>query len=164
MELSDTQKQTVAEWIRQGSSLAEVQERISEEFGISMTYMDVRFLSLELGVDVQDRPTSAAVTLGQEGEQSAELQDGQGGPLEASAPAQDGTAAGSVSVDVDRVTKPGSVVSGSVTFSDGVSASWWLDQFGKLAVDAGQPGYSPSQEDLQAFQMELRKALEKRGF
>ena len=69
-----------------------------------------------------------------------------------------------MSVEVDVVTKPGSVVSGTVTFGDGVTATWFLDQLGRLAIDAGQPGYKPGEQDLRDFQTELRAALEKRGF
>jgi hypothetical protein len=69
-----------------------------------------------------------------------------------------------VSVEVDRVTKPGAVVSGTVSFSDGTHATWMLDQLGRLALDAGTPDYRPSEADLQAFQKELKSALERRGF
>jgi hypothetical protein len=69
-----------------------------------------------------------------------------------------------VSVDLDRVVKPGSLVSGRVTFSDGVSAGWSLDQLGRLALETSQPGYRPGREDLEAFQVELRRVLEKKGF
>ena len=67
-------------------------------------------------------------------------------------------------VTVDRVMKAGSLASGTVVFSDGVSASWMLDQMGRLAVQAGKPDYRPSEQDLAAFQDELRAALETQGF
>ena len=53
------------------------------------------------------------------------------------------SAAGGVSVEMDRVTKPGTLVSGTVTFSDGTHAAWSLDQLGRLALDAKEPGYQP---------------------
>jgi len=71
--------------------------------------------------------------------------------------------AGGVAVTLDRIVKPGSVVSGTVRFSDGVNASWMLDQVGRLAIDAGKPNYRPNPEDVQAFQMELRNLLQSRG-
>ena len=72
--------------------------------------------------------------------------------------------ASGVRVEVDRLVKPGAVVSGTVAFSDGVTASWLLDQMGRLAIQAGREDYRPSQEDLAAFQTALRDALAKRGF
>jgi hypothetical protein len=56
------------------------------------------------------------------------------------------------------------VVSGSVVFSDGVKATWALDQLGRLALDPGQSGYQPSAEDVDAFQQELSTQLQKQGF
>lgn len=71
---------------------------------------------------------------------------------------------GGVSVTLDKLSRPDALVSGQVTFSDGVRAQWHLDQLGRLSLDAAQAGYKPSSEDLQAFQTELRKAVEKSGF
>jgi hypothetical protein len=83
--------------------------------------------------------------------------------LKAAPPARPGKG-GSVSVSVDRVVKPGSLVSGTVRFSDGVSGSWFLDRLGQLALQTAKQGYKPSGSDLHAFQSELRKALERSGF
>ena len=51
-----------------------------------------------------------------------------------------------------------------VTFSDGVKASWFLDQYGRVAIDAGQPGYHPPEEDLMAFQQEVARKLQAQGY
>ena len=55
MSLTDSQKETVSDWITQGKSLAEVQRLLREEFSISMTYMDVRFLVDDLHVAPKDQ-------------------------------------------------------------------------------------------------------------
>jgi len=55
-------------------------------------------------------------------------------------------------------------ISGSVTFSDGVSATWALDQMGRLALKAASPGYRPPQEDLREFQLALQRELQKQGY
>ena len=68
-----------------------------------------------------------------------------------------------MSVDLDRITRPGAVVSGSAVFSDGKRVQWLLDQYGRLALDAGSSGYRPSQQDLAAFQRELQALLAQRG-
>jgi tetratricopeptide (TPR) repeat protein len=57
---------------------------------------------------------------------------------------------GKVSLRVDQVTRPGAIVSGKVTFSDGQQTDWFLDQTGHLGVVPKQQGYKPSAADLQA--------------
>jgi hypothetical protein len=70
---------------------------------------------------------------------------------------------GKVSVAVDTVTRPGALVSGNVTFSDGQSAVWYLDQMGRLGLGPKQAGYKPSAADLQTFQQTLETELSKLG-
>ena len=54
--LDESQKEQVRQWAAEGAGLSEIQRRIKDEFGISMTYMDVRFLMLDLHADVKDKP------------------------------------------------------------------------------------------------------------
>jgi hypothetical protein len=74
--------------------------------------------------------------------------------------------AGNVKIEVDKVTLiPGALAGGSVTFSDGVTAKWIVDQYGRPGfTEVSQPGYRPSPADGQAFMQELSMALQKRGF
>ncbi len=179
MQLTDDQKQQVAGWVGTGAGLAEIQKKLSEDFGLTLTYMDVRFLVLDLGLAVKDKvvkakPVAAAVIAPAHGGATAEDDFADAGadvggdlaPGLASDAAPDLApgAAGGVRVELDRLMKPGSVVSGTVTFGDGVTAAWSLDQLGRLALNPPKPGYSPTPEDVQAFQAELRRALERRGF
>lgn len=71
---------------------------------------------------------------------------------------------GNVTLTVDAIAKPGTAVSGGVTFSDGVTAAWYLDQTGRLGVSAPDPGYRPPNADVQEFQMMLDQQLAKMGF
>ena len=71
--------------------------------------------------------------------------------------------AGGVKVDLDREVRPGAVVSGSVTFSDGTSGKWAMDQYGRLMLDTGKKGYQPAAADVQAFQRELSRQLQQHG-
>ncbi len=146
MELNDIQKRAVAEWVAEGVSLSDIQKRITLEFEIPMTYMDVRLLVIDLDVDIVEEPDP-------EPEKEEEKTE--------DASAAD---AGGVDVDVDAITRPGALVSGTVVFTDSVKASWYMDQSGRLALDAGNPDYKPSEEDLQLFQQSLREALKKKGF
>jgi hypothetical protein len=157
MELSETQKQAVTQWAKEGCGLSEIQKRLQKDFGLSMTFLDVRFLVIGLGLELKEaKPSKAAQPMA---------------PADATAPADDEETGfeeeaigGAVKVDVDRVVKPGAVMSGSVKFSDGVTATWSLDQLGRLGLAASRRNYRPPQKDLQEFQEQLRKTLEKQGF
>ena len=174
MDLNEEQKQTVKSWIEAGDGLAEVQEKIQEEFNLSLTYMDVRFLVDDLGAELQDT-SSGAPESGPERDATIEAEDAdlemvdendQPIPFSGETAGADeaGAAAGGVSVDVDKVQRPGAVVSGSVTFTDGTHANWQIDQLGRLGIIPPREGYQPPEEDLQAFQAELQKVLQKQGF
>ena len=65
---------------------------------------------------------------------------------------------------VDQLTRPGALVSGKVTFTDGKSAEWYLDQMGRLGLVPKGQGYKPSQDDLMDFQAELQSELARLGF
>jgi hypothetical protein len=167
MNLDDAQKRTVAEWIARGQKLSEIQKRLAEELGLHLTYMEVRLLVDDLKLTPKDTEPPKPVDL--PGKQSP----GPTAPAEGFAeklgelPPQEDLppgSAGNVSVKVDQITRPGAVVSGSVTFSDGNSAAWYLDQYGRLGLAPKKQGYKPSPADLQTFQMELQNELAKLGF
>jgi hypothetical protein len=163
MKLDDAQKNLVAKWIEQGAKLAEIQTRIASEFKITMTYMDVRFLVDDLKLVPKDpepaktpepgpTPATPPTTL-----KTTPVPDSE--PLPVPPPGASG-----VLVTVDQIARPGTLVSGRVTFSDGMTAEWSLDQTGRLALAAQQKGYRPSQADVQAFQQGLQAELAKMGF
>ncbi|MCX6866859.1 MAG: hypothetical protein NTV46_11715 [Verrucomicrobia bacterium] len=70
---------------------------------------------------------------------------------------------GKVTATMDTLTLPGAMVSGKVTFSDGETAIWLLDQSGRPGLDPDTPGYRPTQEDILEFQQQLRVLIEKGG-
>ena len=78
----------------------------------------------------------------------------------------DAPAGGSVRVSLDNVTLiPGALASGTVTFSDGVTGKWIVDNMGRPGfTEISQPGYRPSPADSQAFMQELSVALQQRGY
>ena len=45
MNLDQAQRDKVVAWIGQGLTLADIQNRLISEFGLRVTYMEVRFLS-----------------------------------------------------------------------------------------------------------------------
>lgn len=198
MTLTPEQKQAVAQWVAAGDNLSAVQSKLAEQFKLSLTYRDVRFLVDDLNLELKDAaprvdasdvtkaPTAKAspaaggnerkgffdkakeklgLSKNEEPAGDEELggEDLADDELAAELPPDGG---GSVSVSVDKVTLiPGAIASGSVTFSDGVTAKWIVDQYGRPGLtEVSQPGYRPTPSDGQAFMQELSLALQKRGF
>ena len=54
MSLTPEQKQTVATWVAAGDNLSAVQKKLAEQFKLSMTYRDVRFLVDDLNLELKD--------------------------------------------------------------------------------------------------------------
>ncbi|MEM8867629.1 MAG: hypothetical protein AAGC73_05125 [Verrucomicrobiota bacterium] len=150
MDLNEVQVSAVKAAIKEGQSLADVQRLLREEFDLSMTYMDVRFLVDDLEITFDE---SAPATTEEEGAAAVvepEVVD-EGG--------------NGVRVDVDPITRPGALVSGNVTFSDGVTLGWQLASTGQLGLIPGDdPDYRPAPEDVQAFQAQLEEVLRSKGY
>jgi hypothetical protein len=197
MTLTPEQKQAVASWVAAGDNLSAVQKKLIEEFKISLTYRDVRFLVDDLDLTLKDAapkadasdlskaqsPAAAAPTAEKKGffdKAKEKLGLGQADSADDALPPEDAelppeeefagelppAGAGAVRVDVDKVTLiPGAVASGGVTFSDGVTGKWIVDQYGRPGfTQISQPGYRPSAADAQAFMQELSLALQKQGY
>jgi hypothetical protein len=153
MNLDDAQRKKVAEWIAQGLKLSEIQTRISSELGLQMTYMDVRLLVDDLRLVPKDVEQAKPAIVGVNA-------------TPAPAPNTKSSAGkpGGPSLSVDQIARPGAMVSGKVTFSDGKSAEWYFDQAGRLGLLPQEQGYRPSAADLQQFQVALDGELSKMGF
>lgn len=157
MEITSAQKEQIAAWVGEGLSLSDIQKKITGEMGLSITYMELRFLidDLEINFPKAAEPAPSEPS-------ASDLKEGD--VADANADLLDDDLSGKVSVTRDAVMRPGALVSGQVTFSDGVRAEWQLDQMGRLGLIPAQQGYQPSQEDIQSFQIELQKLLEGAGF
>ena len=169
--LTPEQKKSVTEWIQTGSGLSDIQKRLRDELGVSLTYMDVRLLVIEMGLSVKEKakqvPANKDLGKGPSAVPGSSRQDddlGDDGQVGNAPPDQPDSGSSQVSVSVDRIVKPGALVSGTVTFAGGVNMGWSLDQFGRLALSGGKAGYKPSQQDVAAFQVQLRRVLEQKGF
>src|SRR5215469_15858575 len=123
MNLDESQRKTVAGWLAQGLKLSEIQNRLASELGLKLTYMDVRLLVDDLKLTPKDpEPAKPSPLTADAGTGSKAPAPAPGESAAAAKPAQ-GT--GRVSVSVDQITRPGAVVSGKVTFSDGNCADWY---------------------------------------
>jgi hypothetical protein len=125
----------------QGATMSDIQRQLKEEFGHTLTYMDTRFLVLDLGIELLEEP------------KVEEKKEEKPAPVPT----------GMVTVTMDTLTLPGSLVSGKVTFKDGETAVWMIDQSGRPGLDPDTIGYRPSQEDLLTFQMQLQALMRKNG-
>lgn len=161
MTLTELQQDAVRQWAAEGCGLYEIQKRLQETFDLKMTYMDVRFLIIELGIDLEEKSTIPEAPDATAAEAPVADDSADAEPIDfADAAGQ----TGGVSVTTDRVVRPGAVASGQVTFSDGRSGTWMLDQMGRLALDmGGDTQYRPSPEDIQDFQLKLQQALSPGG-
>jgi len=171
MNLTDEQKQIVSQWLSEGMSVADVQNKLSDELKISMTYMEVRFLLDDLALAPQDTeeetPEEPEAPV-EEPEQKTTVDDNPEvlpppGQERAEPPTEGDMAATNVSVAVDQLVRPGCLASGKVTFTDGKQASWQFDQFGRLGLEAEEEGYKPPEADVMAFQQQLQAELAKMG-
>jgi hypothetical protein len=182
MTLTPEQKQTVASWVAAGDNLSTVQKKLSEHYQLSLTYMDVRFLVDDLGLELKNAAPKPAADLGPAApaspavapERKDLLDRAQEPPAEiadedladdAGALDELPAGAGTVKITVDNVTLiPSALASGTVTFGDGVTGKWIVDNYGRPGLtEISRPGYRPSPADAQAFMQELSLALQKKG-
>ncbi|MFN5559618.1 MAG: hypothetical protein ACK5CF_02525 [Opitutaceae bacterium] len=193
MTLSPEQSSAVSSWIAAGDSLSAVQRKLRDQYGVSLTFMEVRFLVDDLNLQLKDpAPKVNASDVTQPAAAPSPSAHASRGPADSGTDADAGAmaddesyadeappaggalppedelpgGASSVTLDVDKVTlHPGALASGSVTFSDGVTAKWIIDNYGRPGfTEVSQPGYRPKPADAQAFMQQLSAELQKRGF
>lgn len=157
MNLDEGQRRKVAEWIEQGLKLSEIQGKLDKDLGVSMTYMEVRFLIDDLKLRPKDPVPVAPAVITPPPTAPAKT------PALSPNAKTDAPPLG-VSVTVDALAKPGAVVSGRVTFSDGQGAAWLIDQMGRPGLVPDQQGYRPSPGDIAQFQQQLQNELARMGF
>ena len=148
-------KQFIADKTAAGMSLTAIQDALSAQ-GVKIRFMELRLLAAEIEsvLEKKEAEKAAAATPAPEEKKAEEA------PASAPAsPAPDGAAKvrGATTVSVSPIQRPGFAMSGSVSFGSGVTADWYVDQTGRLGLDnaSGQP----DEQDIQEFQIELRKAL-----
>lgn len=147
MKLTEEQKSTVRSWAEAGADLNEIQNKLRDELGIRMTFLEVRFLVLDLNITLHSEPAEA---------------DPEADSLEVENLLSEETEGG-VKLTGDEIAIPGCIASGKVTFSDGVQARWNLDQVGRLGLQGAESGYQPPPEDVPEFQKQLQDHLRRSG-
>lgn len=140
-DITPAQLSQLQAWATEGLDLNEMQKKINGELGLSATYMEARFLLMDLGIDLhspekQTSPAPAALT------------------PEAPLPTP---ASGTTVVSVDEITPPHALISGKVTFKSGVKGSWDIDKMGR--VNWEPTSGEPTEDDLKEFEKELQKVI-----
>ena len=158
--LTPQQRQLVEQWAAEGANLNQIQDRLRSECDTTLTYMETRLLIMELGVKIQDKPREvekpAPAPVAPAAADDVAVAD------EVLAP--DGTTGGALKISVDEVPPAGAIISGRVTFSDGVTVQWFMDQQGRFGMRGPAPGYQPPAADIPAFQAELDTILQQSGY
>lgn len=142
--ITDECLQSVRQWAAAGVDLNGIQKRLQTECGVHLTYMEVRFLLLDHGIEIAEAKPEAP--------QQPTAGSSSDAPAEAK-PAQEGK----VKVTLDDLQLPGTLVSGKVDFPGGAHGEWQIDQLGQFGWRAlsGQP----SPDEMQGFQLELTQLL-----
>ena len=159
---NEERKPIVAQLLKEGRTLSEIQDYLRKEKGDSITYMELRLLLSEMpDVKLPEKETpkvaiSPPAAAAGAGGRSA-LREGKAGPEQAA------RAGGKLSISVDQVPAPGAMLSGYARFSSGAKAHWFLDEMGRLGIEPELGSAKPTQPDMQEFSTELRRMLHQAG-
>ena len=185
MNLAEDQLKSVAAWFAGGASLDEIQKRLVADYGVHVTYFELRMIVAELPQpeEGEEEATTGETPVDPGNGQDARCPSGgaTGNGQDARCPSGEATGETpvvpeepesdaqervppEVTVECDAIMIPGTMASGDVTFSDGVKGKWYLDQMGRLGLGGDLPqGYRPSPEDAALFQARLMEALRAKG-
>lgn len=159
--LTDDQVARIREWAEAGDGVPEIQKKLREELDLRVTYLDTRFLLEDLKIELKPTPEPESAKPA-----ATDAEEEEGGEEDLDEPIDEASAGpgGGVTLTVDSVLRPGAIISGKADFGGGRTASWWLDQMGRLGLDTSDPAFRPTEEQAIAFQKELRKVIQKSGF
>lgn len=164
-KLSEDQVLLIGQWAANGAQLADIQKRLEDEMEFRLSYMDTRFLILDLGVEIRNLAQEEAEAEQSEQEEAVDSESDVKNANELTEedievlPPSDG---GNVKVSVDDIARPGLMASGRVTFAGGQGGTWYVDEMGRLGIDPEVEGYQPSEADVMAFQRELQVVMDAR--
>jgi len=169
-------KKIIAEQLAKGISLSDIHKLLYNEHKVRMTFMDMRLMASEIesidwsksDADAEAKAAPKVDNVEVPGDDEEVFDEDEEMPEEEmdNAPSADGEGSsekdsgklrGTTSVEVNKIARPGAVLSGSVKFGSGASAEWVLDQLGRIALTNAKG--KPDEEDIKEFQAELQKAV-----
>ncbi len=141
--VNEQQLAAIRVWAAEGADLNGIQKKLQSEFGLHLTFMEVRFLVLDHGIELATESDTVAKPTVQPEQETADSALGE----------QDGK----VRIELDDLQLPGTLISGKVHFPGGAEGAWQIDQLGRLGWS--QLTGTPSPEEMQSFQQELTAML-----
>ncbi len=141
-KLTPDQLDMVRQWAALGIDLNGIQKKLVADCGVHMTYMDVRFLLLDHGIEIATAAPAPAAVPEPEAPAAEEPAPAPGGKLQ---------------VVLDDLQIPGTLLSGKAEFPSGIRGAWQIDQMGRFGWS--ELSATPSPAELGEFEKELRHLL-----
>jgi DNA-binding transcriptional MerR regulator len=160
---NDERKQVVKDLLTQGLTLSQIQDYLHKEKNDPITYMDLRLLLSEMPdakLPEKEVPKTVLPTAGTAADAGTKAASKD---LASPAVGKEPAAGGRLSISVDQMPAPGSMLSGYARFSSGAKAHWFLDEMGRLGLEPELGTGKPTQADMQEFSTELRRMLQQAG-
>ena len=151
---NEERKPIVKELLAKGLTLSQIQDYFHKEKDDPIKYMDLRLLLSEMP-DAKLPEKELLKTVLPPAAPAA-------GAVPAAGLPESGTG-GKLSISVDQVPSPGSMLSGYARFSSGAKAHWFLDEMGRLGLEPELGSGKPTPPDMQEFSTELRRILQQTG-
>ena len=155
-KVSNEQLEMVRRWASYGVDLNGIQKNLAAECGVHLTYMEVRFLLLDHGIEIA-RPQPKPAPEPAPERQAAAAPAARPAPAAQPVPAAAPGANVKPTVTLDDLQLPGTLISGKCTFPSGTNGSWQIDEMGRFGWSALSG--TPTAVELQAFELELRAIL-----
>ena len=154
-KVSNEQLEMVRRWASYGVDLNGIQKNLAAECGVHLTYMEVRFLLLDHGIEIARPQPKLAPEPAPEQQTAAPATR----PAPAAQPVPAAAPGANVkpTVTLDDLQLPGTLISGKCTFPSGTNGSWQIDEMGRFGWSALSG--TPTAVELQAFELELRAIL-----
>jgi len=160
----------IMEKLNEGMSLSDVQKLLESEYGLRMTYLDLRLLAADLQVnwEKQDKPKAAekpapeptpVAEVPQEENASAEDASAEDAVGDDEDKDESDAASGETKVELDESPIQGTMASGTVRFASGASGKWAVMRGGRFAFDPDEGSAEPTEDDFAQFQVELRRKM-----
>ena len=171
----------IREKLNEGLSLSDVQKLLASEYGVKMTYFELRMIVSTLDINWSNQEKKHAPTI----TPAAAPESPKQAPLKQEPPkdvpnlepldddeddddddddddlTDEAGENGGTQVTMDDVPLPGAVMSGHVKFASGASGKWVFNRMGQLGLaELDEGSANPSQEDLMLFQQELQAMMQ----
>ena len=147
---NDERQAIVRQLLKEGRSLSQIQDYLRNEKGDSITYMELRLLLAQMpDAHLPEKEFSKPV-LPPAAAPGAAAPDGSPAPT------------GKLSISMDQMPAPGSMLSGYARFSSGAKSHWFLDETGRLGLEPELGSSKPTPADMQEFSAELRRMLQQK--